>query len=94
MQAKVMKKYTIQIQRALIESLGWSLVLMGPVDSAANTFTPPPTSEGSRATVKNTIPRPPIHCVSDRQKRMPWGSDSTSSMIVAPVVVKPDMVSK
>ena len=44
--------------------------------------------------VKKTIPKPPIHCMSDRQNRMPWGKTSTSSMIVAPVVVKPDIVSK
>ena len=46
------------------------------------------------AMVKKTIPKPPIHCMSDRQNRMPWGNTSTSSMIVAPVVVKPDIVSK
>ena len=44
--------------------------------------------------VKNTIPKPPIQWVNDRQNRMPWGKISTSSMIVAPVVVKPDIVSK
>ena len=31
------------------------------------------TSDGSRAMVKNTIPKPPIHWVSDRQKSSPWG---------------------
>ena len=46
------------------------------------------------AMVKNTIPKPPIHCISERQNSRPWGSDSTSSMMVAPVVVKPDIVSK
>ena len=44
--------------------------------------------------VKNTMPRPPIHCVRLRQKSMPCGRCSTSSRIVAPVVVKPDIVSK
>ena len=44
--------------------------------------------------VKNTIPKPPIHCVSERQKSIPCGKHSTSLIIVAPVVVKPDMVSK
>ena len=29
-----------------------------------------------------------------RQKRMPCGTESRSSMIVAPVLVKPDIVSK
>ena len=67
---------------------------MGPVASAANTLTLPPTSDGRMAMVKNTIPKPPIHCVSDRQNRMPCGSTSTSSMMEAPVVVKPDVDSK
>ena len=44
--------------------------------------------------MKKTIPRPPIHWVNDRQKRRPWGSASTLSITVAPVVVKPDMFSK
>ena len=44
--------------------------------------------------VKNTMPSPPIHWVIDRQNNSPWGSASTSSMMVAPVVVKPDIVSK
>ena len=73
---------------------GCSLLRSGPVASAEKTFTVPPTIDGSMAMVKKTIPSPPIHCVSERQKSSPLGSDSTSSMIVAPVVVKPDMVSK
>ena len=44
--------------------------------------------------VKNTIPKPPIHWVSDRQNKMACGSISTSSIIEAPVVVKPDVDSK
>src|SRR3712207_9300256 len=67
---------------------------MGPVASAANTFTEPPTNDGKMAMVKNTIPKPPIHWVIERQNNRPWGSASTSSMMVAPVVVKPDIVSK
>ena len=84
----------LHIHLALVLSLGWSFDFIGPVASAANTFMLPPTIEGSMAMVKNTIPRPPIHCVIDRQKSMPWGMCSTSSSIDAPVVVNPDMVSK
>ena len=62
--------------------------------SAENTFTLPPTSDGSMAMVKNIMPKPPIQWVSERQKSKPWGRASTSSMIVAPVVVKPDIVSR
>ena len=84
----------VQILFADVESLGCSLVLIGPVASAENTLTGPPTNDGRMATVKNTIPKPPIHCVNVRQKSMACGRCSTSSSIVAPVVVKPDIVSK
>ena len=84
----------VHIHLAEVVSRGCTFARMGPVASAANTFTLPPTSEGMMAMVKNTIPSPPIHCVSERQNRMAWGSRSTSSSMVAPVVVKPDMVSK
>ena len=46
------------------------------------------------AMVKNTIPIPPIHWVRLRQKSKPLGIASRSSMMVAPVLVKPDIVSK
>ena len=49
---------------------------------------------GNTASVNRMIPMPPIHCMSERQKRMPWGRHSTSSRMVAPVVVNPDIVSK
>ena len=78
----------------MVVSLGCIFAFTGPVASAANTFTLPPTNDGKMAMVKNTIPKPPIHCISERQNRMPWGNTSTSSMIEAPVVVKPDIVSK
>ena len=84
----------LHIHLADVERRGCIFERMGPVASAANTFMLPPTNEGSTAMVKKTMPRPPIHCMSDRQNRMPWGSRSTSSMMVAPVVVNPDMVSK
>ena len=40
------------------------------------------------------MPRPPIHCVKARQKSRHLGRVSISLMQVAPVVVKPLMVSK
>ena len=40
------------------------------------------------------MPRPPIHCVLARQKRVAWVIESMSVMTVAPIVVKPLMVSK
>ena len=84
-----------QIHLAMVDKRGCILVRNGPVASAANTFTLPlPTIEGKMAMVKNTIPKPPIHWVCVRQYSVAWGSHSTSSKMVAPVVEKPDMVSK
>jgi hypothetical protein len=40
------------------------------------------------------MPIPPIQWVRLRQNKMLFGKDSTSVRMVAPVVVKPDMVSK
>ena len=93
-QLAVMAKYTVHIHFASVLSRGCILVFIGPVDSAANTLMLPPTTDGSMAMVKNTMPKPPIQWVSDRQNSMVCGRHSTSSMMVAPVVVNPDMVSK
>ena len=49
---------------------------------------------GRTARVKKMIPIPPIQWVRLRQKRMEWGRASMSEKAVAPVVVKPDIVSK
>ena len=73
---------------------GCTLSCVGPVASAANTWMPLTPNMGSTAMVKNTIPKPPIHWVIARQNRMPWGMDSMLFRIVAPVLLKPDMVSK
>ena len=71
MQLMVSSRYTSQIDFALDEILGCILLFIGPVDSAENTLTRPPTSEGRMAMVKKAIPRPPIHCVIERQKISP-----------------------
>ena len=49
---------------------------------------------GKMATVKNTIPKPPIQWVIARQKSRLDGNDSILSSMVAPVVLNPDIVSK
>ena len=90
----VSMKYMLQIHFAVVESLGCIFALIGPVASAANTFTLPPTSDGKIAMVKNTIPNPPIHCVSERQNSIACGRTSKSLIIDAPVVVNPDVDSK
>ena len=66
-----------------------------PVVSALNNCIPPPElSIGNIARVNKIIPIPPNHCVKHLQKRMPWGKLSISVKTVAPVVVKPEIVSK
>ena len=84
----------LQIHLAVVLRRGCILARIGPVASAEKTFTFPPTSEGMMAIVKNTIPKPPIHCVIVRQNNIPCGKASTSSTMLQPVVVKPEIVSK
>ncbi len=54
----------------------------------------PPPKNGSNASDSTTMPIPPNHCVTQRQSCNPCGNASMSVSMVAPVVVKPDMVSK
>ena len=65
-----------------------------PVTSAENMLLFFISLTGISANEKTTIPSPPIHCVSERQNRRAWVMESISVMTVAPVVVKPDIVSK
>ena len=67
---------------------------MGPTDSAEKRLISLRPNIGNTATVKNTIPKPPTQWVIMRQKSIDFGNASISCNIVAPVVVKPDMVSK
>ena len=50
--------------------------------------------KGSRAAVRISTPIPPSQWVKDRQNSSPMGSPSMAVRMVAPVVVKPEMVSK
>ena len=69
--------------RQIGEDLGVDYVLEGTV-----------RWDGSMASERTIIPIPPIHWVTLLQKSKPLGKDSISFKIDAPVVVKPDMVSK
>ena len=86
--------YTINYIRAVSLIFGLNLSLVGPVVSAAKRCTPLIPSMGRIAIEMTTIPNPPSQWVIARQKRMPWDNSSILSRIDAPVVVKPDMVSK
>ena len=75
-------------------TFGTSLLTTGPGDSACIRYRAPSPSLGIRASVSTSTPMPPIHWVSARQNKMPRGRDSISERMVAPVVVKPETVSK
>ena len=74
--------------------LGWILSLVGPGASATNSSMPPMPNNGRMAIVSTMMPIPPIHWVILLQNKILFGKDSMLSKIEAPVVVKPDMVSK
>ena len=67
---------------------------IGPGVSALNAWLPPTPSMGKTATASTTTPMPPSHTRKVRHTLMEPGSWSIFEMVVAPVVVKPDMVSK
>ena len=73
---------------------GCSLERIGPTDSAEKRLISFNPKIGNTATVKNTIPKPPTQWVIIRQKSIDFGSASISCSMVAPVVEKPDIVSK
>lgn len=86
--------YMIKIPLAVSCVFGLSLLVLtlhASVEKSCLSFL---LKDGNRAMEKMTIPKPPIHCKIDLQNRMPWGWLSRLLRMEAPVVVKPDMVSK
>ena len=75
---------------------GVSASSSGPGASAKNICRPATASAGRTATKRTMMPIPPSHCVMQRQNRRPRlkPPHSFSWKIVAPVVVRPDMLSK
>ncbi len=67
---------------------------IGPVISARNACAPPAPSIGRIATTSTRMPMPPIHCSNVRQTLIDVGSSSSALSTVAPVAVRPDIVSK
>ena len=65
----------------------------GPGYSKLNIFSPETPSNGNKAIVKITIPRPPNHCKNERHKSILLGILSISVKMVAPVVVTPETAS-
>ena len=72
-----------------------SLPGAGPGISARSMCIPWPSPPMGRMAMTNTsTPMPPTQWVKLRQNRIPCCRDSTSGRLVAPVVVKPETVSK
>ena len=76
------------------EARGTSLLFTGPGLSARMRKLELIPRKGSRAAVRMSTPIPPSQWVKDRQNSSPMGSPSMAVRMVAPVVVKPEMVSK
>ena len=76
------------------ENLEVSFVTVGPGVSALATFCAFTPRLGTSATINTIIPMPPSHWVSERQNSRDFGSASTFVSIVAPVVEKPEHISK
>ena len=68
--------------------------MVGPGISARSTWMVRPERLGITATISTSTPMPPIQWVKLRQKSMEWDMASTSRRTEAPVVVKPETVSK
>ncbi len=73
---------------------GTSLPTDGPGLSARIRLMLEPPLMGMIASRNTRTPMPPIQWVKLRQNREQWESASTSLKMLAPVVVKPDTVSK
>ena len=71
-----------------------SLPTVGPGTSARRRCMPCPSVMGRTAMTNTSTPMPPTQWVKLRQKRMLLLRDSTSGRMLAPVVVKPETVSK
>ena len=76
--------------------VGASFSTLRPGASAAKSdiLPDPLATDGMKANVNTTIPKPPNHCIILLQNKMPCVWESTSLRMVDPVVEKPDMVSK
>ena len=92
----VKPKYMPHSHIAVVWVLGVSFPFTGPTDSAPMRWKvpAPAPSAGRKATKRTTIPMPPSQLVMLLQKRMLLKLPSISVIVVAPVVVKPLIISK
>ena len=73
---------------------GTSLPAMGPGTSARTRCMELSFFMGIIMSTNTSTSMPPIQWVKLRQKRTPWGSNSGLASTDAPVVVKPETISK
>ena len=74
-------------------TFGTNLSTEGPGDSAFIKCMVEPPIIGRIAKINTNTPIPPIQCVKLRLNRFAWLKASTSDRMLAPVVVKPEIVS-
>ncbi len=78
----------------MVRILGTSLPAVGPGTSARTRCMELSFSIGITMSTKTSTPIPPIQWVKLRQKIMPWPRSSGRASMDAPVVVKPEIISK
>ena len=79
---------------AVERSLGTNFPTIGPGDSARMRWMELCPAMGSTMSTNTSTPIPPIQWVKERQNRMFWLRISTFATTEAPVVVKPETISK
>ena len=79
---------------AVFLTRGTSFDTVGPGDSALMMCMFCAPERGKIAIINTSTPIPPIQLEKERQIRIALGIASTSGMILEPVVVKPDTISK
>ena len=79
---------------AVLRTRGTSLPTLGPGTSARMMCMECSPLMGSTAIRNTSTPMPPIQCVKSRQNRSPRGMPGMSVTTVAPVVERPEAVSK
>ena len=70
------------------------LSFIGPGVSALYSCMPPTPSSGRMATANTMMPMPPIQFIRWRQMLIDCGARSSPIITVAPVVVRPEIISK
>ena len=87
------KQYMEKMLKAISLVFGKIFSVVSPLSNLNNCI-PPIFNNGITVIAITTIPIPPSHCRRDRQISIAFGALFKSCIIVDPVVVIPDMLSK